>query len=772
MVRCLGGFEVKHGDRSLDGFESQKVRGLFVYLLYHRERPLGRELLASLLWPERGEEAARRNLRQAVYNLKRVLPSIGDGATEGLKADRDSIQLHPGLDLWFDVEEFNQCRKKGQSGDRIDPHYLSEAAGIYRGDLLPAFSVKDSSDFEHWLSSERARLKEGAAAVFKTLVECYLARGELRLGTRYAHRLAAIDPLSEEAHRYLIRLYGYSGRRSRAVAQYEELRRLLMEELDIEPSEETQRTLQEALAKQESVDQAPDEREPVGPLLPMVGRRASYDLLEEQWRFALQSGHHVSLVCGEPGIGKTRLVRSFLDAVSSRSGTTVLKGRCDTSIPQPYQPIVQVLQNAFSHHTNNADFSLEMVPLTVLREVSRLLPDLAELLGGGPSPISKPLGRKRLFDCVARFLDLFVGSGKDAEGRALILFLDDLHFADRDSCDLLQFLARHSGRAPLWIVATCDIASAPQLLERLGLDPEHPSIELERLGEPATEEIAAALFGEHEATSMVPFLAQRGAGLPVSIAAWINYLWDEGHLQPADDQWRLTTSPESLPVPDDSSIDRLILQRLQRLPTSTRRLATLASILGNRFSADLLQRAEDEHMTVIALGLQILLERWLIQPHAPSWTTLHRAPPPDPEGRETSGDLFEFSHHRIRQAIYRAVSPDRRRYLHRRAAEVMGDEGGADARLAEHLGFHFANAGQWADAFPCFQSAARKAAAAMAGEVATYYYERADVAATRAGESKSDVRHVQHWTAEKERLRYEHANFKDRFQLCIDAMNS
>lgn len=772
MVRCLGGFEVKLGDRALNGFESQKVRGLFVYLLYHRERPLGRELLASLLWPERDEEAARRNLRQAVYNLKRVLPSAGDDTTECLRADRDSIQLNPDLDLWFDVEEFNRCRKKGQSGDRIDPHYLAESAGIYRGDLLPAFTVKDSSEFEHWLSGERARLKEGAAAVFKTLVECYLARGELRLGTRYAHRLAAIDPLSEEAHRYLIQLYGYSGRRSRAVAQYEELRRLLAEELDIEPSEETQETLREALAKQESADQAPDEREPVGPLLPLVGRRTSYDRLEEQWRFALQTGHHVSLVCGEPGIGKTRLVRSFLDAVSSRSGTTVLKGRCDVSIPRPFQPIAQVLQNAFSHHTNNADFSLEMVPLTVLREVSRLLPDLAELLGGGPSPISKPVGRKRLFDCVARFLDLFVGSGKDAESRALILFLDDLHFADQDSCDLLQFLARHAGRAPLWIVATCDASSAPQLLDRLGLDPGHPDqcIELSRLDGPATEEIAAALFGEHEAAAMVPFLEQRGGGLPVAITAWINHLWDEGHLQPAHGQWRLTTSPESLPPPDDSSIDRLILQRLQRLPTSTRRLATLASILGNRFSADLLQRAEDEHLTVISLGLQILLERWLIQPHAPSWTTLHRAPPPNAEGRETTNDIFEFSHHRIQQAIYRAVSPDRRRYLHRRAADVMGAEGGADERLAEHLGFHYANAGQWTSAFPCFQNAARKAAATMAGEVATFYYERADLAATRAAELNSDSQYLRRWKSEKERLHQEHANFRDRFQLCVDAM--
>lgn len=770
MVRCLGGFEVRHGDRVLSGFESQKVRGLFAYLLCHRQRPLSRDFLASLLWPERNEDAARRNLRQALYNLKRVLPSLGDDGTEALVADRDSVQVHPQLDLWFDVEEFNLSRKKGQAEGRIDPHYLAEAAGIYRGDLLHAFAVKDSSEFEHWLTTERGRLREQAAQVYKTLVESYMARGEFRLGTRYAHRLAAIDPLSEEAHRYLIRLYGYSGRRSRAVAQYEELRRLLAEELDIEPSKETQQTLKEAMSERRRTDTEPDEGEPVGPLLPLVGRRASYDRLEEQWRHALSTGHHVTLVCGEAGIGKTRLVRSFLDAVSSRSGTAVLKGRCDGSIPRPFQPIAQVLQNAFSHHTNDADISLEMVPLTVLREVSRLLPDLADLLGGGPSPISKPIGRKRLFDSVARFLDLFVGGGSDAEGRALILFLDDLHFADRDSCDLLEFLSRHSGRAPLWIVATCDSGDAPELLARLGEDPNNADqcIELQRLDELATEEIATSLFGEREAATMVPFLQRQGDGLPVAVTAWVNFLWDEGLLQPATGEWRLTQSVDSLPQPGDGSIDHLILQRLKHLPSSTRRLATLASIIGSRFTADLLQRAEDEHMTVIDLGLQILLERWLIQRHAPSWTTLRRDTP-STNTRQTAGDTFEFSHRRIQQAIYRAVSPDRRRYLHRRTAEVMAAEGGAEERHPEQLGFHYSHAGLWSEAFPHFQNAARKAAAVMAGEAATFYYERADLAATHAAELSGDPEHQQHWNALQESLQHEHRNFRDRFQLCINA---
>lgn len=763
MIRCLGGFEVRLGDRTLDGFESQKVRALLIFLLFHRDRRLSRDRLASLLWPEKDEEAARRNLRQAVYNLKQVLPAIDD-RTEAILADRDHVALHSQLAIWFDVDEFHRSRKRGLVDERVDPHYLAEAAGVYRGDLLQAFSIKDSSEFEHWLTHERTQLREQAASVYKTLVECYLARGEIRLGTRYAHRLATIDPLSEEAHGYLIQLYGYSGRRSRAVAQYETLRRLLDEELGIEPSAETQKILAVALSEGERDAIQPEEGEPVGPLLPLVGRRSPFEQLEAQWRRALDGGRHVTLVCGEPGVGKTRLVRSFLDSVSSRSGTTVLKGRCDEAIPRPYQPIAQVLQNAFTSHTGEVDFSLEMVSMEVLREVARLLPDLADLLTSPPAAIEAAEGRRQLFSCIAKFLDLFVGSGDTEEAGALILFLDDLDAADQDSLQTLRFLIRRSGPHPLWIVATCDSNTRGSLLEHLGEDADSAdhAIELQRLDALASEEIAASLVDDRQAAALADFLVERGGGLPVAITAWVNYLWDEGILRSVDGDWRLTRTIDDLPLSVDGSVDHLVLQRLSHLPSSTRRLATLASIIGQQFTADLLQEAEDEHMTVIDLGLQILLERWLIQRHVSSWSTPHSETGNEPSGRETAGDTFEFSHRRIQQAIYRAVSPDRRRYLHHRLAQVLATRGGTEDRQCESMAFHLSHAGQWQEAFPYLRQAARKAAAVMAEETATFYYEKADMASAQAAESSEEQEHLDHWRSLRQELQREYRSFVDQ----------
>src|SRR4029079_13695594 len=116
---------------------------------------------------------------------------------------------------------------------------LPQAAALYRGDLLAGFYVKESDLFEDWLSGERERLRETAADATRALIVHHESRGERDEGIRTARRLAQVDPLSEEAYRHLMRCFAFSGRRARALAQYEELKKLLDAELGVEPSQET-----------------------------------------------------------------------------------------------------------------------------------------------------------------------------------------------------------------------------------------------------------------------------------------------------------------------------------------------------------------------------------------------------------------------------------------------------------------------------------------------------------------------------------------------------
>src|SRR4029077_14024943 len=120
-----------------------------------------------------------------------------------------------------------------------------------------------------------------------------------------------------EAHRTLMRLFALPGQRSRALAQYEDLTSLLRDELAVAPMEETRRLHDSILAEalEENVATA-REPEPIGPLIPLVGRGPAFGLLREGWQKALAGKVHFTLVTGEAGVGKTRLVKSFLDATT------------------------------------------------------------------------------------------------------------------------------------------------------------------------------------------------------------------------------------------------------------------------------------------------------------------------------------------------------------------------------------------------------------------------------------------------------------------------
>ena len=131
-----------------------------------------------------------------------------------------------------------------------------------------------------------------------------------------------------------------------------------------------------------------------------------------------------------------------------------------------------------------------------------------------------------------------------------------------------------------------------------------------------------------------------------------------------------------------ADLDELIRLRIRRLPNSTRRLATLAAMIGQSFDVHLLQEAADEHALVVEIGLEILLKRWLIRQFAYFWTaSRNEAELLASWARGARRGSFEFSHTRIRSAIYRDLNPLRRQAMHAQVAEALEKlRGGQTAR--------------------------------------------------------------------------------------------
>ena len=727
-VRLLGGCEVWAGDRQIGSFESQKARALLAYLVYYRRRSFSQDHLGSLLWPELEPEAARHALRQAVYDLRSQLED--DGASLIRTTDLE-IGLDSEADCWLDVEAFEEALREGEA---TDPHHLVTAVQLYRGELLAGFFVRECPELEGWLAAEQTRLREAAVEVLRRLTESYRRRGEYRFGVHYARRLVAIEPLSEEAHRGLMHLFALSGQRNRALAHYEGLSNLLREELGVAPQPETREVYESILTQAAELEGAAQNEEPIGPLVPLAGRGGGYEKLREAWDRVLQGSMCFTLVTGEGGVGKTRLIKSFMDASTSMRRATVLKGRCYELAPLvPYQPILEVLRSAFSEEVELAEQSLATASGEVLEDLVRLVPDLLpELPAPGPCE-----DRRRLFGSVARFID-----GLCREGDPLILFLDDLHLADRDTLDLLMSLtARLQG--PVWIIAVC----LPDDLE-----PDHPLEQIVRYGESkgratrlevgrldpaALEQIAESLVGEAQRAELARFLVERSEGLPLAMTEIINYLWDEGLLvSRGPGRWTLAGSLGAADLPED--LDELIRLRIRRLPNSTKRLATLAAIMGQRFDIHLLQEAADEHAAVIEIGLEILLKRWLIRQFAHSWTSARRG-------------NFEFSHKRIRGAVYRELNPLRRQAMHTQVAEGLERLGGG--RDPEALAFHFAAAGLWEKALPYFKRALERATSVLAVDTARRYCDQAIDALNRLVAGARSEAQAARWRSERERMK-------------------
>jgi predicted ATPase/DNA-binding SARP family transcriptional activator len=230
-LALLGSPHITVGGKSIV-VESRKALALLFYLAITKQRQ-GRDLLATLFWPEQEQSRARASLRQALWLLRNA------GLEPWLVVDQDALALQG--EYWCDVHLFQAAI----SADRID-----EALALYRDDLLAGFSLRDCPEFDQWhfLHADELR-RQLAHALERGVLRCS-EEGEYEKGLEYARRWLALDPLHEPAHRHLMRLYAYAGQHAAALRQYEECVRLLEDELGVTPEEETNELYQAIKTRQ------------------------------------------------------------------------------------------------------------------------------------------------------------------------------------------------------------------------------------------------------------------------------------------------------------------------------------------------------------------------------------------------------------------------------------------------------------------------------------------------------------------------------------------
>lgn len=699
-VRVFGGLEVWHRGRRWREFETRKAAALFGYLIASTGRQVTRASLAALLWPEANEAQGRQSVRQALYSITATLPRTAVKAPV-LSIEGERVGINPEAGVWSDVSQFLALLGNEDSLDaRHSSHMLARAVQLYRGELLSGVEVRDAPEFELWLVAEQERFRYLAIDALQALAATYLSRGEHRLGVEYARRLVAMDPFREEGHRLLMALLAAAGNRASAVAHYRTLVVTLESELGAEPAPQTTELFHCILGATEPAQVRRTEIVP-RPYVPLVGRDRELAQLRRSWQRVSAGEGCVTIVEGESGIGKTRLLRSLLDELTHQNTVRIVTVSTEPlRIQSPFAPLDQVLARLCHEAVASGRDPVRTLDPTLQPALAALTPGI-DLDVETPPREPGELSLELLAEGCTAVIRAARHSSENTGG-AMILFLDDLQHAPASGLALLREVARRLANEPVWLLGSCDRTSITrhrrlaEACEAMAGVTHMEVLALGRLGTGQLATLASELLGEVHREAVADRLERVTGGLPLGIAMQVNLWWDEGNLAPASStgaSWELR-SGDGLGTRCEPLA--LAQQRVAHLSPFLRRVLTLAAILGAQFDGRLLAEVEGEAPELVVAALDGLLERWFLLVASRDWTPGRWQHTATLEERGLGATRLEFDHEVLRRAVLARVSRQRRRALHLQVAHHM--ERVVPAIEDERLAHHYVEAGAYRQA--------------------------------------------------------------------------
>jgi DNA-binding SARP family transcriptional activator len=235
-ARLLGRLWVVVDGQVVDTASSRRTRNVLAYLLTHRETPVPRDVLMDVFWGNADPEAARNSVHVALSGVRRALRATGPEPL--LERRHDTYRFSDHLDVWVDVEAFEQASRQGrraeEAGDAAAALEAYERAGqIYDGDFLA------DDPYAPWAGEIRETLRAQANDVACRLVALYGRLGDDSSVVLVGRRVLAGDPCNEPVHRQLMASFARAGQRHLALLQYQRCREALWTTFRIQPAVET-----------------------------------------------------------------------------------------------------------------------------------------------------------------------------------------------------------------------------------------------------------------------------------------------------------------------------------------------------------------------------------------------------------------------------------------------------------------------------------------------------------------------------------------------------
>jgi len=446
----------------------------------------------------------------------------------------------------------------------------------------------------------------------------------------------------------------------------------------------------------------------------MVAREDELTEIRELWRRARGGRGHGALISGEPGAGKSRLARELV-IQASLDGAVVLQGGCyEYEATTPYLPFAEAFRRWA--HDQKDDATLRLFLGENVRQLTKLVPELETRLGPFAKPSELPANEERIlfFSAVAEVLRALAGS------RGLLLYLDDLHWADSSTLWLLTHLLRNLKDDRVLILGC---------YRETELDRAHPLSKslvdwnrerlttrtaLKRFSAGETRAQLAALLGQEVSIDFSSIVHRETDGNPFFIEEVVKALIEQGMIFRGTGRWERADTAE-LRIPQ--SVKEAIGHRLNRVTPACNDVLRAAAVIGKTFTFAELAAADDHSEDELLDALDDAVNAQLLVP--------------------AGGDAFSFTHDKIREVLYEEMNVVRRRRLHRRIAEGLetlrgnGSNGGSggnrgDKPVAiEKLAYHYIEAGDHKRGLACAKEAGQLAERLSAFDEALHAYGQA-----------------------------------------------
>ena len=556
-LKFLGGLEILRDGASVELPPSKKTRALLAYLALNG-RPFPREHLCDLLWEI--PDDPRGSLRWSLSKLRRL---VDDDSRQRIVADRNSVAFDA-RDVGIDVLALHAFVGGGLEHATIDA--LEQAAALYRGHFLEGLSLSAFQDFDAWCCAERERALQAQSRVLAALVRCLEPQPERALP--HAYELVRLAPYDEGARATLIRLLVAVGRTDQAEQQYRAGARLL-KEAGAAPTGALSRALRgdpgapRAAAASEPVEGPranPAERGPAGSLrgppqrssasspsasgsagdTALIGRDEELERIASALERAVAERRgRLVLVCGEPGIGKSRLLEAAA-ALARDAGAFMLKaGAFESESIRPFALWIDALHRVAEGGA-------------------------ADIFGNVLANVDQA-NRDRLFGALGELVTA------RARAQPVVVLFDDFHWSDESSASALHYVARTNRDQPFVGILT---SREDELRDNTAV--RRTVRELRQAG--LLEEIRLGPLPEAAVQTLITVRVPQANGVRLSRECGGNPLL-------AIELARAEAAGDS-----GQSLDELVQERLARLDQESGEVLRWAAVLAPRIDAAALAR--------------------------------------------------------------------------------------------------------------------------------------------------------------------------------------